>query len=157
MKLSENTKPRIANFHPLRAGGMSRDKRQWVLAVSLVFIAGILSPSPSRIRAAGAVEVPVVNAGVGPCTADFTVTDNSYKPVYDAKIHLTVRYGFMNKRKQDLDIGTNSDGKARVEGLPEKAKQPLEYHVLSGDQATIVTQDTSVKCHTNFSVTLGTP
>lgn len=103
------------------------------------------------------VEVPVVNAGLGPCTADFTVTDNAHKPLYDAKVHVNIRYGFMNKRKTDLEVGTNSEGKARIEGLPGKLKNPpLEYRVSSGGQSKSVTADPAVDCHASFTVALGT-
>lgn len=102
-------------------------------------------------------EVPAVKAGLGPCSADFTVTDSSNKPLYDAKIHLTILYGFMNKRKQDLEIGTNSDGKARFEELPEKVKKPLEFHIRVGQEAKTVTQDPANDCHATVTVALGTP
>ncbi len=104
------------------------------------------------------VEVPVINGNLGPCTADFTVTDNAHKPLYDAKVHVTIRYGFMSKRKTDLEVGTNSDGKARIEGLPDKVKNPpLEFRVSSGDQSKVVTADPAVECHPSFTVALGTP
>lgn len=108
-------------------------------------------------REAQAVEVPVISAGLGPCTADFTVKDNSAQPLYNAKIQVTIVYGFMNKRKQDLEIGTNSEGKARFEGLPDKLKKkPLEFHVHSGAQTKSVMQDPEVNCHASFSVVLTT-
>jgi hypothetical protein len=99
--------------------------------------------------------VPVVKADVGPCSADFTVTDSESKPVYDAKIQVRVRYGFMSKRKTDLEVGTNSNGKARIEGLPEKAKKPLEFRVRHGKSSKSVAQDPASDCHANFAVVLG--
>jgi hypothetical protein len=107
---------------------------------------------------AGAVEVPVIKGDLGPCSADFTVLDSRNKPVYDAKIHVTVLYGFMNKRKSDLEIGTNSDGKARIEGLPDKLKKPpLEFRIRGGDSEKSVTQDPATLCHASFNVQLGKP
>ena len=104
------------------------------------------------------VDVPVINGNLGPCTADFTVTDGENKAVYDAKIHVTVLYGFMSKRKSDLEIGTNSDGKARIEGLPNKVKKPpLEFTVRSGDMTKSVTNDPAVECHPKFTVVLTRP
>lgn len=100
--------------------------------------------------------VPVVKADAGPCSADFTVTDAENKSVYDAKIQVRVRSGFMSKRKTDLEIGTNSDGKARVEGLPARVKKPLEFRVLRGDLQKSVSQDPAAECHANFTVALGT-
>ena len=100
-------------------------------------------------------EVPVVKADAGPCSADFTVTDGENKPLYDAKIQVRVRYGFMSKRKTDLEIGTNSDGKARIEGLPDKAKKPLEFRVRHGEFMKAVAQDPASDCHASFTVVLG--
>ena len=100
-------------------------------------------------------EVPVVRADIGPCSADFTVTDSKSKPIYDAKIHVQVRYGFLSKRKADLEVGTNSDGKARVEGLPAKAKKPWVFQIRHERLSKSVTQDPASDCHASFTVALG--
>ena len=103
-------------------------------------------------------EVPVVKGDLGPCSADFTVLDSNGKPVYDAKIHVTILYGFMNKRKSELEVGTNSDGKARIEGLPDRLKKPpMEFRIRSGDLTKSVTQDPATDCHASFNVPLGKP
>jgi len=100
--------------------------------------------------------VPTISGGMGPCTADFTVVDSSNKPIYNAKIHLTLAYGFMNKNTTDLEIGTNSDGRARFEGLPEKVKKPpLEFTIRSGGETKSVTNNPAVNCHPTFTVSLG--
>ncbi len=106
----------------------------------------------------GAADVPVVSAELGPCSADFAVADSAKKPLYNAKIHVKIAYGFMSKRSQDLKIGTNSDGKARIEGLPDRLKKkPLEFQVSSGSQTKTVTQDPEVNCHASFDVVLPAP
>jgi len=93
---------------------------------------------------------------MGSCTADFTVVDTSNKPVFDAKIHVKVKYGFMSKRDTDLEVGTNSDGRARMEGLPEKLKKPpMEFTIRSGDATKSVANDPAVECHPTFTVSLG--
>ena len=123
--------------------------------LAILFLFGATSTSWITARAA---EIPVINGNLGPCTADFTVTDNANKPIYDAKVHVTIRYGFMSKRKTDLEVGTNGDGKARIEGLPNKIKNPpLEFRVSNGDQSKTVTADPAVDCHPSFTVALGTP
>ena len=63
--------------------------------------------------------VAEVDAGLGPCTADFTITDEAAKPVYAANIRVHIAYGFMSLHKLDLQAGTNADGKARFIGLGE--------------------------------------
>lgn len=124
-----------------------------VFAAAMGLLPGMLSPFAAR-----AADVPMVSAGLGPCTADFTVTDSQSKPLYDAKIHVTIVYGFMNKRRQDLDIGTNADGKARFEGLPDRLKKkPLEYKVQSGAEKKSVEQDPETNCHASFDVTMAAP
>jgi hypothetical protein len=99
-------------------------------------------------------EVPVVDAGLGSCRADFLVKDGADKPIFNAKIGLTVKYGFLSKRKSEVEIGTNSDGKARVTGLPNLPKRPLEFSIKSGDVSSSVTDDPSTNCNAVFNVTL---
>ena len=101
-----------------------------------------------------AADVPVVKGDLGPCSADFTVTDSASKPLYDARIHVTIVYGFMSKRKSDLEIGTNSDGKARIEGLPDKVKKILEFKIRHGEQTKSVMHDPANECHASFAVVL---
>lgn len=104
--------------------------------------------------AADSQEVPVVDAGLGSCRADFIVKDASGKPIFDAKVSLTIKYGFMNKRKTQVEVGTNSDGKARVTGLPDLPKKPLEFFIRSGTVSTTVTDDPSTDCNAVFNVKL---
>jgi len=100
-------------------------------------------------------EVPVVDAHLGSCSADFTVRDGENKAIYGAKITVLVRYGMMGFRKMELQVGTNSEGKARVDGLPERARQPLEFAVSHGGLSKTVKADTAAKCIATFEVTLG--
>lgn len=93
-----------------------------------------------------------IDGGVGACTADFTVLDGDKKPIYDAKISVELRYGFLNKRKTDLQIGTDSNGKAQFTGLPNFPKKPLEFHIKTGTVAKTVTDDPEAKCNATFDV-----
>jgi hypothetical protein len=71
---------------------------------------------------------------------------------------VTILYGFMNKRSSDLEIGANSDGKARIEGLPDKLKKPpLKFKIRGGDLRKSVTQDPATDCHASFNAQLGRP
>ena len=117
----------------------------------LVFSGGCIS---SSLRAQNAPEVPVVDGGLGGCRADFTVKDGAGKPIYNAKIHTLIKYGFFNKRKSELQVGTNSDGKASVTGLPNMPKTPIEFSIKSGTVETTVTDDPSNNCKVSFDVTL---
>jgi len=124
----------------------------WMLFLSL---SGALVAAQSPAQApAQAPEIPVVDGGLGACRADFTVKDEAGKPIYNAKIHTTLKYGFFSVRKTELEVGTNSDGKARVTGLPNMPKKPLEFSVKSGNVSTSVTDDPSSNCNATFDVTL---
>lgn len=106
------------------------------------------------LLAANTPDVPVVDGGLGSCRADFTVKDGSGKPIYNARIHVIIKYGFLNKRKAELEVGTNSDGKARVTGLPNLPKKPLEFSIKSGTVEKTVIDDPSDNCNATFDVTL---
>lgn len=99
-------------------------------------------------------DVPHVSGDVGSCNASFRVNDGSNKPIYNAKIDVTIHYGFMNLRKTDLEVATNGDGKARVDGLPNFPRKPLQFVVHSGTVSKAVTDDPTSTCKATFDVTL---
>ena len=101
-----------------------------------------------------AQEVPKIDGGAGSCRADFTVRDGEKKPIYNAQISVQLRYGFMNMRKTDLQVGTNSDGKAQFTGLPNFPKKPLAFHIKSGTVSKTVTDDPSTNCNAVYDVVL---
>jgi hypothetical protein len=103
--------------------------------------------------AAPKVEVTTLKAGLGSCSADFTVTAPDGSPVYDATIHVRVRYGFLGIKRADLEVGTNAEGAARIEGLPEKARL-LMYDISKGDMKGTAEQDVSMECHAARDVRL---
>src|SRR6266446_9436812 len=128
---------------------MMRSKKM----LSLAFLCAIVFLAPcTPVLANNSPEVPVVDGALGSCRADFTVKDEAGKPIYNAKIHITLKYGFLNKRKTELEVGTNSDGKARVTGLPNLPKRPLEFEIKSGDLSATVTDDPSANCNAVFNV-----
>ena len=105
------------------------------------------------VQASAPQEVPVLNANLGDCSTDFVVRANDRQPIYNAIIHVRVRYGVFSLKRSDLEIGTNSDGKARIEGLPNKAK-PLAYDVRKDNRRAAVEQNVSDNCRAMFDVTL---
>src|SRR3954471_12300861 len=99
-------------------------------------------------------DVTLMKANLGgSCSADFTVKDASGKPVFGALVHVKVRYGFAGVKRADLEVGTSSEGKARIEGLPDKAR-PMPYDITKDEKKTSVTQDVADMCHATFDVTL---
>lgn len=98
-------------------------------------------------------EVPVLKAGVGTCAADFVVSDANGKPVYLATIHARIRYGALNVKRMDVEVSTNDEGKARIEGLPNKAR-PIVYDIEKDGTKATSQQDVATGCEASLQVTL---
>jgi hypothetical protein len=98
--------------------------------------------------------IPVVDGGIGPCSADFTVTDAAGAPVYDAKVRVHIAYRFLNAHKLDLEVGTNAAGKARFIGLPNKTKQGLLFHASQGGREASAFDDPAKTCKANLTLAL---
>jgi hypothetical protein len=146
-----------AKLNPGRLAGIFFERpklRIFILGIGAILgLAMWASAAPTPAE----VQVPVIKGDVGTCTADFTVKDNENKPIYDAKIRVSIRYGFMGQKRTELEIGTNSDGKARLEGLPDprkKPKGPFEYQIRSGELTKTVVQDPLVQCDAKFEVVM---
>jgi hypothetical protein len=138
---------------------MQTSYRMWLAGcLAVLLVAPILIFARSSFSASQAPdsgEVTVVKAGAGSCTADFAVSYPSGKGIYDAKIRIQLRYGFMGLHKLDATVGTNFDGKARIEGLPEKIKGTAEFKVSRGDQNKSLPYDPLADCHPRLEVILG--
>jgi hypothetical protein len=98
-------------------------------------------------------DLATISARLGMCDADFTVTGADGKPVYSATVRVRLRYGVLGLKRMDLEVGTNSDGKARVEGLPLGGRR-LTYTVTKDPLKTTVEQDLATTCHGMFAVAL---
>ena len=116
-------------------------------------ILAVLLAAPQRPSDSPAPELATLKAGLGDCSADFTVKDGEGEPVYAATIHVRVRYGMLGIKRADLEVGTNSDGKARIEGLPAKAR-PLSYTVEKDGRKAALEQDVAATCRGKYDVTL---
>jgi len=124
-------------------------KRQMKILLTLLLLipfAQAQTPDPHS--------VPVVDAGLGSCSADFTITDTDNKPVYSAKVKVHIAYGFGSFHKLDLEVGTNVDGKARFTGLPERLKKGLFFEASEGDRTGNAFDDPPKTCKAQFPVTL---
>ena len=79
-----------------------------------------------------------------------TVKGRDGKPIYAAMVHVKVRSGFGGVKRADLEMGTSSEGRARIEGLPDKAR-PMTWDIKKKDgeveKTSEVTQDVSDTCH----------
>jgi hypothetical protein len=103
---------------------------------------------------ADAHAVPVLDGGIGPCSADFIINDESGAPVYAAKVSVHIAYGFFSIRKLDLQLSTNIDGKARFTGLPNKIKHGIYFHASEGDRAGEAFDDPANTCKAQFTIVL---
>lgn len=137
------------------SGGSIRMKSRRIyaglLCAALIVCAAVCIGS---VRAANGPDIPTVDAGIGSCRADFNVKDGSGKPLYNAKINITIKYGFMNMRKAQLESPTNTNGQARFTGLPNFSKKPLEFVITSGTVSKSVTDDPTTNCQAVLNVAL---
>jgi hypothetical protein len=117
-------------------------------------LALLLLISPALAQTPDPHSVPVVDGGLGSCSADFTITDADKKPVYAAKVKVHIAYGFMNARKLDLEVGTNIDGKARFTGLPERVKRGLFFEASEGERTGNAFDDPSNTCKAEFTIVI---
>ena len=109
--------------------------------------------APAAAPAQAVPELPVLDARLGGCSADFLVKNANGAPIYLALIHVRVRYGALGIKRMDLEVGTNSDGKARVKGLPDKARL-MTWDITKDDKKTVVDQDVEKSCEAKHEVTL---
>src|SRR5215475_12164334 len=120
-----------------------------------LFLALLLTPAFAQTP--DPHSIPAVDAGIGQCTADFTITDTDNKPIYAAKVRVHIAYGFASARKLDLEVGTNIDGKGRFDGLPAKVKRPLRYEASEGDRQGMAVYDPADQCKAEKEMMIAKP
>jgi hypothetical protein len=121
-----------------------------ILAITLALLLAL----PSARAAVDPHEIPVMDGGIGPCSATFTVIDNAGTPIYGAKIKVHIAYGFLSAHKLDLEQGTNIDGKARFTGLPSRTKHTLIFQATQGDRQGIASVDPATTCQADLKIVL---
>lgn len=99
--------------------------------------------------------VTEISAEMGSCSVEFRVTNFVGEPIYNAKIATQIRYGFLGKRKLDLEAGTNSDGRARFVKMPDKVKNPIQFETRWGGDTASITWDPGNNCHAEYPILLG--
>ena len=117
------------------------------LAAILLTAALVQAADPSK------TDVPSLKAGLGTCAADFVVKDSDGKAVCQATIHARIRYGALSVKRMDVEVSTNDEGKARIEGLPNKAK-PIIYDIEKAGVKATAQQDVATGCLASLQVTL---
>ena len=130
----------------------------WIIRLRILIVAVsvlcVMLPATTVTAQDQDVPVPVVDGQLGKCSADFTIRDRQQVPLYDAKIDVTLRYGFMRLKKMSLQVGTNSEGRAKVAGLSDKSDQTFSFKITSGTMSSEVLMHTSDRCNAAFEVVL---
>lgn len=100
-------------------------------------------------------DIPVTDAGSGPCAIELTVTTTDGKPVYAARIDYHAAYGFMGAHKLDMTVYTNSDGKARFAGIPAKVRRPpIEFNATKDNLFGLATMDPTAECQAKHDIVM---
>lgn len=112
-------------------------------------------PPPASPPPAQPKQAPTeISADLGGCSALFHVTDLAGNPLYNAQVHVLIRYGFLSKRKTELTAGTNADGKVKFVRLPNEVKKPLAFDVTYGGQTATLLMDPATRCQASYDVPL---
>ena len=99
-------------------------------------------------------KVPEISGNLGGCSVEVRAIDSAGKPVYGAQVSVHMRYGFGGFHRLDLQIGTNSDGRARFVGLTERARMPLSFYADYHGRETVVPVDLRQNCHQKQDATI---
>ncbi|MGA9545206.1 MAG: hypothetical protein WBQ85_16640 [Candidatus Sulfotelmatobacter sp.] len=124
------------------------------IALCIFVLAALSAAQAQNTAPADSKTVPVIDGGIGPCTADFKVIDNAGAPIYAANISVHIAYGFMYLRKLDLQIGTSASGQARFIGLPDRTKQGLFFRASEGGREGTAFVDSAKTCKADLTITL---
>lgn len=112
------------------------------MVVVSVLLLGITVTSSAQAKSS----IPTVDGESGPCSVEFTVSDASGAPVYDAQIHVDVDYGFMGLHHLDLQVATDKNGKARFTGLPDNTDGALFFEATTDTLRGVAVADPNSEC-----------
>jgi hypothetical protein len=124
------------------------------IALCVILLAAFSAAQSQNPAPTDSKSVPVIDGGIGPCSADFKVIDNAGAPIYAANISVHIAYGFMYLRKLDLQIGTSASGQARFIGLPDRTKQGLFFRASEGGREGTAFVDSAKTCKADLTITL---
>ncbi len=101
--------------------------------------------------------VPTVDGESGGCSVDLTAVNASGRPVAGAQIEVEVYYGFLGVRRLDLQVGTDSHGRARFAGLPDNADGVLYFQGTKDRLFGVAVHYLAAACHGRHYIYLGKP
>ncbi len=124
-----------------------------IAVVGVIFSLAALAQAPApQNPPAPANEI---SADLGPCSAQFKVTDLAGKPIYNATITVQIRYGFMAQRKLDLEAHTDANGKVKFVKMPGQARRPITFKISYGPDTAAAGFDPATNCDPSYVVPLG--
>ena len=144
--------PNIYSFIACLKNFMSFRRLMWVLGF-FVLVVSVHAHSQTN-AAPDPKAVPVMDGGIGPCSADIAITDANGAPVYAAKVKVHIAYGWMNTHKLDLEAGTNIDGKVRFTGIPDRIKHGIYFYASEGNRTGEAFDDPMNTCKAQFGITI---
>ena len=99
--------------------------------------------------------VPAIDAGLGPCALELTITTKDAKPAGAADVKVRIAYGFGGFHKLDLEAGANSDGKVKFTGLPSRVRRPpLEFRASKDKMSGVAMYDPASECQAKHDIVL---
>lgn len=101
--------------------------------------------------------VPAVDGELGACSVEFTTIDGHGNPIGGTTIRLHLTYGFAGVRRLDLEVTTNTDGKARFTGLPDNLKKGLFFRGSKDDREGTAFYEPKKNCKAQHTMVLEKP
>jgi len=117
-----------------------------------IFALGAFIAALMPLCAWGQNTVPTVDGGEGPCSVEFTATDAKGALVSNAQISVHVEYGFLGAHRLDLQVATDSHGKARFVGLPDDLDTGLFFEATKGALKGVATANPSTECEAHHGI-----
>lgn len=122
---------------------------------ALPLVCSLLLTCSYSLLAQASDKPAVVDGGLGRCSLEVTVLGPDSKPVYGASVKVHIAYGFGGFHKLDLEVGTDSAGKAKFTGLPSRVRRPpLEFDATKDDLSGSLNYDPATECVAMHNITL---
>ncbi|MDT8068820.1 MAG: hypothetical protein ROO76_11720 [Terriglobia bacterium] len=137
-------------MHPYNLEGALKTKALHIIRLGAIFAALIVCGGSTNASAQDTV--PTVDGAAGPCTVEFTATGPNGAPVSNARIRVHVSYGFLGGRQLDLQVATDSHGRARFIGLPESVDGGLFFEATTDTLRGVATDDPNTECHAKHGI-----
>jgi hypothetical protein len=127
-----------------------RARHGFIALVICLFVTVVWAQSP----AIPAQPVPAVDGALGPCSVEFTTKDGNGNIIGGATLRLHLAYGFAGVRRLDLEVTTNTDGKAKFTGLPDNLKKGLFFRGFKDDREGTAFYEPKKNCQGQHTMVL---